>query len=144
MSNSTLYDSDFYGWAFQQASLLRSGAYAEADIANIVEELETMGRSERRELINRLAVLLTQLLKWDAQPALRGTGWRLTIREQRRQVARVLADNPSLRPQFGELLSDAFGDALLAAQRETGLLESAFPPMCPWPAEQVLRGDSPD
>lgn len=141
MGNSTLYDSDFYGWATQQASLLRSGAYAEADIANIVEELETMGRSERRELTSRLAVLLTHLLKWQAQPARRGNSWRLTIREQRRQAARVLSDNPSLQPLLNGLLADAYGDALLAAQRETGLPESAFPAVCPWTVEQVLQGD---
>ena len=63
MKNS-LYDRDFYAWANEQAGLLRAGRIAEADIENIAEEIETMGRSERRELINRLTVLLLHLLKW--------------------------------------------------------------------------------
>lgn len=97
-----------------------------------------MGRVEKRELVNRLAVLLTHLLKWQFQPALRGNSWRLTVREQRRKLTRHLRDNPSLRAQLDAALADAYGDALLDVQRETGLAESAFPPVSPWSDEQVL------
>lgn len=141
MSNSSLYDSDFYAWANEQASLLRRGDVGHADLANIAGEIESMGRSERRELTNRLAVLLAHLLKWQAQPGLRCNSWRLTIAEQRRQTARVLADNPSLRPQLGGILDDAYGDALLMAQRETGLPDTAFPPECQWTADEIQRGE---
>ncbi len=67
-----LYDRDFYAWANEQASLLRSGRVAEADIEHIAEEIETMGRSEKRELVNRLTVLLLHLLKWQFQPICAG------------------------------------------------------------------------
>ena len=80
MSNS-LYDRDFYAWANQQAALLRAGRLAEADIENIAEEIESMGRSEKRELVSRLVVLLQHLLKWQFQPLFRGASWRLTYRE---------------------------------------------------------------
>jgi Domain of unknown function DUF29 len=139
MSNSNLYDSDFYAWANEQASLLRRGDLAHADIANIAEEIESMGRSERRELTNRLAVLLAHLLKWQAQPGLRGNSWRLTIAEQRRQLARVMSANPSLRPLLDAILADAYGDALLAAQRETGLPGSMFPAASQWTYDQAVN-----
>jgi len=139
MSNSSLYDSDFYGWAYQQAALLRNGDLAHADIANIVEELESTGRGERRELTNRLAVLLAHLLKWQVQPGLRGNSWRLTIAEQRRQVGFIMDENPSLKPQLGEILKRAYGDALLIARRETGFAESEFPTELPWTFEQVMN-----
>jgi hypothetical protein len=139
MSNSSLYDSDFYGWAYQQAALLRNGDLTHADIANIVEELESMGRGERRELTNRLAVLLAHLLKWQVQPGLRGNSWRLTIAEQRRQVGYVVDENPSLKPQLGEILKRAYGDALLIARRETGLAENQFPTELPWTFEQAMN-----
>ena len=138
---SDLYDADFYAWATEQAALLRAGRLHAADIAHIAEEIESMGRSEKRELTSRLSVLLTHLLKWDAQPVRRGRSWLLTIREQRREVAEVMDDNPSLRPLLPALLAEAYARALLAAQRETGLPESAFPAACPWTFEQAMQGD---
>src|SRR5271156_1447055 len=95
MSNS-LYERDFYAWANEQASLLRAGRLAEADLENIAEEIESMARSEKRELTNRLKLLLTHLLKWRYQPTLRCKGWSYTIEGQRGDLADHLADNPSL------------------------------------------------
>ncbi|MGC8475715.1 MAG: DUF29 domain-containing protein [Acetobacteraceae bacterium] len=132
MSNTTLYDRDFHAWAGEQAALLRAGRLAEADIAHIAEEIESMGRSEKRELISRLKVLLVHLLKWRFQPAGRGNSWRLTIAEQRREVADHLDDNPSLRAQLDAAIVSAYGGAILAAARETGLDPAGFPPACPW------------
>lgn len=139
---SELYDRDFHAWAEQQAALLRTGNVATADIAHIAEEIESMGRSERNELTNRLGVLLAHLLKWRYQPGLRGNSWRLTIREQRRRAGRVLDQNPSLRASLDTILADAYGDAVLAAERETGLPEANFPATCPWSFEQAMRDDS--
>lgn len=140
---SDLYDTDFYAWANEQAALLRAGKLSVADIAHIAEEIDSMGRSERRELTSRLAVLLTHLLKWQVQPERRGRSWLLTIREQRREVAEVLADNPSLRARLSELLAEAYGKALLAAQRETDLPEEAFPAASPWTFDEAMQ-DAPD
>ena len=132
------YDSDFYGWANEQAALLRAGRLSEADVANIAEEIESMGRSEKRELVNRLAVLLAHLLKWQAQPGLRGASWRLMIEEHRDRLRDHLADNPSLRSKLHDALVQAYRLALLAAQRETGLGRAAFPPTCPWSPETAF------
>jgi uncharacterized protein DUF29 len=132
------YDSDFYGWATEQATLLRQGRLAEADIENIAEEIESLGRSEKRELVNRLAVLLTHLLKWQFQPALRGNSWRLTVREPRARLEDHLADNPSLRAGLDRAVARAYALAVLAAQKETGLAESAFPATCPYTQVQIF------
>ncbi|HLB99535.1 MAG TPA: DUF29 domain-containing protein, partial [Acetobacteraceae bacterium] len=96
MSNS-LYDRDFYAWANEQAALLRAGRLAEADLENIAEEIESMGRSEKRELNSRLRVLLMHLLKWRHQPMLRSKRWSNTIAAQRDDIVDHLADNPSLK-----------------------------------------------
>ena len=105
MSNQQLYDQDFYAWANEQASLLRTGKLSDADIEHIAKEIESMGRSERNQLTNRLAVLLAHLLKWQRQPGLRGNSWRLTIREQRRQSNSRTGSKPQLaaatRRRFG-------------------------------------------
>ncbi|MDQ2801944.1 MAG: DUF29 domain-containing protein [Pseudomonadota bacterium] len=134
MSNS--YQSDFYGWAVEQARLLRAGRLGEADIANIAEEIDSMGRSERRELVSRLAVLLTHLLKWQVQPGLRGNSWRLTIVEQRIRLAAHLADNPSLRPDLPKAFADAWRVAIVMAERETGLPNLPQTPPCSY--EQAM------
>ena len=87
MSN-TLYERDFHAWANQQAALLRAGQLSDADIENIAEEIESIGRTQRSELVNRLIVLLVHLMKWRWQPGLRGASWRLIVKEQRRALRR--------------------------------------------------------
>ena len=84
----TKYETDFHQWAFEQAQRLRSGE--PVDVENVAEELETLGRSEERELTNRLAVLLQHMLKCERQPERRNAGWDATIKEQRRRIARLL------------------------------------------------------
>ena len=137
MSN-TLYDQDFYAWANEQAQLLRAGKLSEADIEHIAEEIESMGRSEKRELVNRLSVLLMHLLKWRFQPTARGTSWRLTIEEQRDRLADHLADNPSLKATLDASIAAGYRFAILGAARETGLDRVVFPATCPWSFEQIV------
>jgi hypothetical protein len=138
MGNS-LYERDFYAWANEQAALLRAGRLAEADLENIAEEIESMGRSEKRELVSRLKVLLTHLLKWRFQPGLRGNSWRLSIEEQRREVADHLADNPSLQAKLSDALASPYTTGVLAAARETGLDRNTFPSACPWTYDQIMH-----
>ncbi|WP_350312526.1 DUF29 domain-containing protein [Dickeya fangzhongdai] len=135
------YDNDFYGWTQEQASLLRSGRLAELDVHNLLEEIEAMGRSERRELESRLQVLFMHLLKWEYQPSHRGKSWQLTIEEQRRKAMRVLSENPSLKSRLQDIIADAYGDAVIGAERETGLNRGLFPTNCPWSFEQAVNPD---
>lgn len=141
MSNSTLYDHDFYAWANEQAALLRAGRLSEADIEHVAEEIESMGKTEKRELASRLTVLLLHLLKWQYQPGRRGASWQATIRVQRRDLAVHMDDNPSLKAILPQVLDQAYGNALIEAGAETGLLESAFPAVCPWTFDQIKSPD---
>lgn len=140
MSN-TLYEQDFYAWANEQAALLRAGKFELADIENIAEEIESMGRSEKRELVNRLAALLMPLLKWRYQPGFRSTSWRLTITEQRHRLASHLADNPSLKSKLDDAQRDAYRLARIEAVRETGLAKVTFPGICPFTFDEAMRED---
>jgi len=135
---SELYERDFYAWANEQAALLRAGRLEEADVAHIAEEIESMGRSEKRELVNRLVILLLHLLKWAHQPSLRGNSWRLSIKEQRLRLAAHLDDNPSLKSRLDEAIATAYRIALIEAERETGLPETAFPASCPYTFAQIM------
>ena len=139
MSNSNLYERDFYAWANEQAALLRSGRLSEADIEHVAEEIESMGKAEKRELANRLTVLLLHLLKWQYQPGRRGASWQATIRVQRRDLAVHMTDNPSLKAILPQTIDQAYGNAVIEAGAETGLLESAFPTVCPWTYDQITN-----
>jgi hypothetical protein len=141
MPQSALYDSDFYAWANEQAALLRAGNLDAADIEHIAEEIESMGKTEKRELISRLTVLLLHLLKWRYQPARRGASWEATILVQRRTLATHLVDNPSLKAMLPGAIDDAYGNAILEARAETGLDLSTFPAACPWTVGQVFNAE---
>lgn len=132
--SATLYDQDFYAWANEQAALLRAGNLAAVDIALIAEEIESLGRTEKRELISRLAVLLTHLLKWQHQPERRGKSWLSTIKVQRRD----LVDNPSLKSQVTDALINAYGNAIITAAGELDTDEETFPASCPWSFGQIM------
>ena len=108
--NAILYEDDFYAWTVEQTRLLRAGELASVDAANIAEEIESMGRSDRRELQSRLVVLM-HLLKWRHQPEGRSTSWSGTIREQRHQIGLILDDLPSLRLFIAEALPQAYETA---------------------------------
>ena len=141
MSNSTLYESDFYAWTTEQAGLLRAGRLSEVDLEHLAEEIESMGRSEKRELVSRLTVLLLHLLKWQFQPVRQGPSWRLSIATTRDTLADHLVENPSLRGTMEASVSMAYRRARRNASVETGLAETNFPTVCPWSIDQLLAED---
>lgn len=136
---SVRYEEDFYGWAMANALLLKEGKINQADLEHISEELETLGRSERREFISRLSQVIMHLLKWQFQPNLQSKSWQVTLREQRRRVRRVLKENPSLQAKVEECMLEAYEDALDDAIKETGLDEKIFPNNCPYTFEVCLN-----
>jgi len=140
MSTATvsLYETDFYGWIQRQAAMLRGRDFADVDLDNLIEEVESMGASERRELENRLEVLLAHLLKWQFQPARRSVSWQLAITEQRRRIARHLRKNPSLKGVLPETYLETYDYAVLAAAKETCLSADTFPPSCPWTVDEAV------
>ena len=132
------YQRDFYGWALEQAALLRAGQVAAADLANIAEEIESMGRGEKRELVNRLTILLLHLLKWHFQPGFRSASWSSSIREQRIRLRSHLNDNPSLKAKLDESFAEAYELAVIGAARETGLSEGEFPKSAPYRFDEAV------
>ncbi|MGJ0559221.1 DUF29 domain-containing protein [Methylocystis sp.] len=141
MAASRLYDQDFYAWANEQAALLRAGKLSEADIEHIAEEVESLGKTEKREFVGRLIVLMVHLLKWRFQPSLRGRNWKLSVDEQRIAIDAHLSDNPSLKSVIPEATALAYRQARIGAQRETDLDAAVFPDQCPWSFEEMMAED---
>jgi hypothetical protein len=141
--NADLYERDFFQWTQITAALLRQGKWHEVDPESVAEELESLGKRDRRELASRLQILVMHLLKWHYQPERRveGHSWRSTIRTQRLQLRLLLRDSPSLRPQVPPFVAEVYPTARAEACDETGLPETTFPQECPWTAEQMLDDD---
>ena len=137
---SSLYDQDFHAWAMQQAKLLKKKAFSELDVDHLWEEVESMGKSEQRELLACFEILFIHLLKWKYQPKMRGASWKLSIEEQRERIQEHLADNPSLKNKvyLNEVMEKAYRHSRTGAARETGLERSHFPLVCEWTMAQVL------
>ena len=140
---STTYEKDIIVWATEQAALLRAGKLSALDIEHIAEEIEDVGKSEKRELSSRMAVLLSHLLKWEYQADRRSKSWTSTISDQRKRIALAMKATPSLRASLTDedWLEEAWLDARSQARTETGL--DNFPESCPWTMDQVLSATWP-
>ena len=134
-----LYESDFYAWTQQQAQLLREKRWNDLDLENLVDEVESVGRSDKRQIQSRLEILLAHLLKWKYQPGGRGGGgWVGTMFEQRQRLADLIEDSPSLRSFYQEQVAKTYLAGRLLAAKETGIAFGLFPEECPFTPEQVL------
>lgn len=132
---------DFVSWASEQATLARRGAVNSLDLSNIAEELDAMVRAERRALASQLERLMAHLLKWRYQPERQSVSWRRSIRDSRRQIARLLVDSPSLEGEIPRLISAEWGPAVRWASDETRIKRNAFPDACPWTPGELLDAD---
>ncbi|WAJ27716.1 DUF29 domain-containing protein [Antarcticirhabdus aurantiaca] len=131
-AHPTDYEDDFAAWAFEQAELLRLKRFSELDLANLVEEVESMGNEQRHALESSYRVLIFHLLKWQFQPKRRSRSWLLTITRERENIRRREKRNPSLYAKADEIAADIYPAARKEAAIETGLATATFPTECPY------------
>ena len=139
---SGLYDTDPALWAERQADALRRHAHNEIDWENVAEEIESLTRSDKREIRSRLVVICAHLLKWQFQPEARSTSWRGSIRESRDAIADLIEESPSLADYPATQLGGsrgAYARGRISAAEETGIAD--LPAQSPWTIAQVLDPD---
>lgn len=134
----SLYDEDFAVWTSETARLLRERRFDEVDAEHIAEEIEDMGKRDKRELHSGLTVLIAHLLKWKYQPEKKSEGWRSTIATQRTEIQLLLDDSPSLR-RSAKATGDIYQRALQSAIAQTSLPARTFPRECPFSPDQILE-----
>jgi hypothetical protein len=134
----SLDETDYHAWLVEQAAHLRAHRFDELDFEAIAEELEDMGRSERRAVESHMKNLLLHLLKWSKQTKRRSRSWRDSIDTARDAILDLLNDSPSLRAQLAEFIERQYPRARRSAANQTGLVELDFPPLCPFLLDQVL------
>jgi hypothetical protein len=133
----SVYDEDFFAWTREVAEALRSGNIDPGDVEHVAEEIEDMGKRDRRELLFRLKVLLIHLIKWEIQPSRRSPSWLASIEEQRSQIDLVLQDSPSLVREAADRLNEVWVSAQRAASQETGVAIE-ISSECPVPIGVIL------
>jgi hypothetical protein len=140
--SSDLYERDYYAWLQDQVRALRERHVEDVDWENVAEEIERLGKSERRGIRSHLATVLEHLLKLEYAHGIfreyNARGWRVSVRSARRQLRELLDESPSLRPQLAEILVRAYGDGRIEALREPRLTEDILPETLPWTLEQVM------
>lgn len=134
IQSQKLYQQDLVAWCDDTVAKLKAGSFHEIDIDSLVEEIEGLAGRDRRELESRLEVLLNHLLKRiyiNSPDDYRG--WELTIREQRRQLQKLLKQSPSLRNYWMDTFSELWINALSDAREDY--------PQTEFPAEWELSRD---
>lgn len=139
--NHDLYEKDFYAWSLKTAELIRQKKFEDIDLEHTAEEIESMGRGEKNQLISHLAILVAHLLKWQYQPERRGTSWQKTIKYQRSRIPSLIEKSPSLKYEIDKTFKEAYIEATRIAAAEMITLEAVFPEVCPFSMEQALDND---
>jgi Domain of unknown function DUF29 len=134
----SLYDTDLFLWAQTNVQLLRERRFDDLDVAHIIEEIEDMGKSEKRGVKSHLSVLLSHLLKWEFQPSHRCGSWLGSISNARQSIADLIEESPSLVDLPKEVLLKAYASSRKIASAETGLKLVSFPETCTYTMEQIL------
>lgn len=135
---SATYTADFDLWIQQTAQLLQERRWQEIDIEHLIEEIEDLGKSERRGIASQLIRLLLHLLKWQYQPQRRSDSWLDSITDARTQIELALADSPSLKGYVAAQLEQSYQRARRQATQQTGMSLSVFPEECTYSLESVL------
>jgi len=137
-SDGLAYEKDFYKWTRTQANLLKTQEFEKLDIKHLMEEIESLGNSEKRALESHIANLFLHLLKIEHQPSMRSKSWDNFVKNAKFQITKLLKANPSLKSKLSQLSEDAYFTARLNASSETGLDENVFPIACPWKISDLL------
>ena len=135
---ATRYEDDLFTWVWEQVALLRSGRLTEVDGVNVAEELSDVGNELYFRLESSFAVLTQHLLNWDHQPQRRSRSWQISVREQRRRIARLLKKSPGLKSELNEAIEAGYEDGRGRAILETKMKDEAFPEKCPYTFEEMM------
>ncbi len=138
-SSKVTYAKDFNLWIENTIGLLKAKDFAALDIENLIDELESMSKRDKREILSRLDVILMHLLKWQYQFSNRSASWESSIQNNRKEIGRVIEDSPSLGDYPSGVLDKAYQSARKDAARETRLPLETFPIHCPFTSEEVLN-----
>lgn len=133
-----LHQTDFYGWIQEQARAVEERRWHDVDPVQLADEIRSLGNQVRREMEDRLVVLVSYLLKWRHLAEYRGAAWKENIDRQRREMAELLQECPSLSELLAARVPKAYDDGRRHLKYETYFYATDFPATCPFSIEQVF------
>jgi hypothetical protein len=137
-----LYERDYYTWTQEQARALRDHRIEEVDWTNVAEEIEDLGKREKRALRSQLVRLLGHLLKFayarEVMWAHNSRGWELSIRGARNEALMYLDENPGLPPHAAQIFRSAYESARLEVMRTLRFPDTAIPETAPWTFDEII------
>lgn len=139
--NHPAYEADYAAWLAAQIDVLRAGRFGELDLENLIEEVESLGRSDFNGFIGAFEILIAHMLKWDYQPSYRTSGWVASIDEHRSRIEHDLVDSPSYRSRADQAIARAYRPGRALAARETQLDLRVFPKTCPYDFTALMARD---
>ena len=144
-SASDLYERDYYAWVQDQVDALRQRRIKDVDWENVAEEIDDLGKSEKRALRSQLARLVEHLLKIEHAPArIRSANlraWEVSVRYARRAVLEMLEENPRLKSELKKIFARAYLDGRDQTLGSLKLADPAIPEIAPWSAEEVIQAN---
>lgn len=140
MNDQIVYETDFYQWSLQQAKLLKEKDFHHIDLENIIEEIESLSRSDKRALRSHLANLLMHMLKMQYQPEGIGNSksWEKSIFTARNSIKNLINESPSMKKLIDEFIPESYESATYGAMAETNLILESFPKKCPWSVQEIM------
>lgn len=134
------YDRDFFKWTHTQALLLKKGEFSKLDIEHLIEEIESLGKSDKRSLKSHLINLLMHLLKIQYQPEMKENtnSWDASVRNARLEITLLLEDSPSLKNELPKMIESAYKFARQKAADETNISLKTFPKECSWTIKEII------
>ena len=136
--NASAYEADYGAWVETQAALLREGRFDRLDLANLIDEVESLGKSDFHKFESAIKIVLLHLLKWDVQTDHRSRSWADSIEGHRRRVMRELESSPSYKARLDEAVIEAYHRARFKAHKETKLPMRTFPESCPYSWDDIM------
>lgn len=136
--NYPAYEMDYAAWLRAQTELLGAGRFQELDLPHLIDEVESLGRSDFAGFVSAIRVVLVHLLKWDIQTDHRTRSWADSITAHRDQIGWELTDSPSYKARTDEAVARAYAKARLKAHKETKLPLRSFPEACPYSWDDIV------
>jgi len=133
------YEADYAAWLDHQVSLLKASRWSELDKENLIDEVESLGRSDFRRFVSAFEIVIAHMLKWDVQPERRTNSWIASIAEHRARIGRELEESPSYGGRIPEAVRQAWRPARARASGETDLPLRQFPAELPYSIDDIMN-----
>jgi len=140
----SLYDTDYQLWLDQTVAQLKVQDFSQIDLESLIEEIESLGRSEKRAISSYLMRLCEHLLKikyWESEREMCLRVWKREVINFRLQIQDELEASPSLRSFLQDIFAKQYKNGRKLFLNASELDAKLIPETPDFTLEQVLDED---